>query len=388
MMLRSLGSSRSPLALVILLMALLMPAYPAPSRAAEICTTGVAGIATSCEAASALAQDLAKRRTDRMLGIDPTGSRSNRLTSSGSSQGSVVMAPFALSVDAGNADFNTSLTQWGSAFSAADADTINQAQTTLGGDAVLPRAVKPAAPQFDLWAQGRNQRFTGDGAIKTGSAFTTYLGADYRLRRDLLIGGMIQFDDERQTILATREAIDGTAYMAGPYMAYRLSPNVLLDAKAGWGMVHDSAIAGTEAMSLASDRLLTEARLTGNWGWNAWQLSQTGAVTYLRAASGIRIAGVPDITRFSIGPELKRRIDSGNGASVEPFVFLKSSLDLDGAIPGVPVAQNTIGGGVTLAKPDKYNIRALADFTDGANSADQVATGKVSVSVPASLLGF
>jgi hypothetical protein len=137
--------------------------------------------------------------------------------------------------------------------------------------------------------------------------------------------------------------------------------------------------------------MLTEARLTGNWGWNSWQLSQSGALTYIGEMSD-GIAGLAatsvDHTRFTVGPELKRHIDGGNGASIEPFAFFKSSLNLAEAGWGAPVAQNTIGGGVMLAKPDKYSIRAAADFTESTNGTGEVATGKVFVSVPASLLGF
>lgn len=175
--------------------------------------------------------------------------------------------------------------------------------------------------------------------------------------------------------------------MAGPYFAYKLTPNVQLDAKAAWGSAHDTAITGTENVKLATDRLLTEASLTGNWNWNVWQLSQSGAITYLDETSYGGIANV-SVTRVSIGPELKRRIDTGNGRSIEPFALFKSSLDLAETAAAWPAAQNTIGGGVTLAKPDKYNVSAVADFTESANDTDQVATGKISVSVPASLLGF
>jgi hypothetical protein len=386
----SLGSVRSPLASIFVLTGMLGAA--APSTAAELCTTGVAGIATGCEAASALAQDLARRRIDRTLGTDPASDRVHRLSVTGSQPNGAVTAPFAMSSDGNNTNFNTSLTQWGSAFTAADIETLKQAQTAIGGGGALPPVAKPGAPQFDLWAQGRNERFNETGSLaKTGSAFTTYVGADYRWHRNLLIGGLVQFDDSRLTILDAREAIDGTAYMAGPYLAYRLAPNVVVDAKAAWGTAHDSAIAGVENMSLVSDRMLTEARLTGNWGWNAWQLSQSGAITYLDEASKGAMPGGQasiDVTRLSIGPELKRRVDMSSGLSVEPFAFFKSSLDLADATWASPVGQNTIGGGVTLAKPDKYNIKAMADFTESVNSADQVATGKVSVSVPASLLGF
>lgn len=76
---------------MFLLLAALVLVSSASSAAAEICTTGVAGIATSCEAASALAQDLARRRADRMLGVDPAVSRGNRLTNPGSPQGSAYL---------------------------------------------------------------------------------------------------------------------------------------------------------------------------------------------------------------------------------------------------------------------------------------------------------
>ncbi len=179
--------------------------------------------------------------------------------------------------------------------------------------------------------------------------------------------------------------------MAGPYLAYRVTTHVRLDAKAAWGTAYDSAISGAQSISLDTERMLTEARLTGNWGWNSWQLSQSGAVTYVDETSG-GMAGIPgttiDVTRLTVSPELKRHMDTGNGVSIEPFAFFKSSLDLADAASGAPLAHNTVGGGLTLAKPENYNIRAMADFTESNDGADPIATGKILVTVPSRLLGF
>jgi hypothetical protein len=120
-------------------------------------------------------------------------------------------------------------------------------------------------------------------------------------------------------------------------------------------------------------------------------LSQTGAITYLDETSAgmTGLAGTSvDVTRFSIGPELKRHIDVGNDNSLEPFAFFKSSLDLAETGLEDPTTQNTVGGGVMLAKPDKYKLRATADYTDSTDAAEDVATGKVSVTVPSNVLGF
>jgi hypothetical protein len=94
------------------------------------------------------------------------------------------------------------------------------------------------------------------------------------------------------------------------------------------------------------------------------------------------------VTRLSIGPQLKRRVDMSSGVSVEPFAFFKSSLDLADATWASPVGQNTIGGGVTLVKPDKYNISAVADVTESTVDGNHIATGKLLVKVPSRLLGF
>jgi hypothetical protein len=372
------------------LAAALLSASLLPSRAAEQCTPGVAGVATACDAATDLAQGLAQRRVDRTLATDPVSNRAGRLDGATAPQGGDVVPLFAMTADGDNTNFKTSLTQWGSAFSAADQETLKDLQTAIGQDAALPRTMKPK-PQFDIWAQGRRELFVDNGAVQ-GSAITTYLGADYRWRNDLLIGGMVQLDDSRRSILASPDAAEGAAFMAGPYLAYRLTPNVRLDAKAAWGTAHDSAVSGAESLDLAADRMLTEAKLSGHWGWHAWQLSQSGALTYIDETS---LSGIPgtgatslDITRLTVGPELKRHIDTGNGASIEPFAFFKSSLSLADPAWGTPVTQNTVGGGFTLAKPDTYHIRAMADFTETTDSADEVATGKVLVTVPSSLLGF
>lgn len=366
-----------------------LAAAAVPPAAAEPCSAGIAGVATSCEAAAGLAQDLARRRTDRTLAADPVRDRARRLDGAGTPQPTDTLAPFAMSGDNGNVNFDTSLTQWGSALSAADIETLKQARAQAGGEMALPQPAGATAPRFDLWAQGRHARFIEAGA-KQGNALTTAVGADYRWDRNLLVGGMLQLDDSRQTVPAAPDASAGTAFLAGPYLAYRLAPNVMLDAKAGWGTAHDSATAGADTVTMAGDRMLAEARLTGNWSWNAWRFSQSGALTYFDETQRGGIAADAaslGVTRFTLSPEVKRHIEIGSGTSVEPFAFFKSSLDLTESDWNAPVGRNTVGGGVQLAKPDKYRIRAAADFSEDAAGAE-AATGKVQVSVPSSLLGF
>jgi hypothetical protein len=369
--------------------ALTMLANCGPGLATETCPDG-SGTASGYDGLAGLAQDLMQRRVDRTLATDPASDRFHRLNAS--SAAGAATSPFAITTDGDNANFNTSLTQWGAALSDADREVLNDARNALGDDTSLPKAANLPATRLDLWAQGRRESFTDNGAVtKEGSAFTTYFGADYRWHRTLLLGGMVQLDDSRQNILAMPDAAAGQAFMVGPYLAYQMTPNITFDARGAWGTSHDSAMAGSDTTSFTTGRILGEAKLSGNWSFDHWQLGQSGAITYLDETSA-NIAGaqtpVLDTARLSVGPQLKRHIDIGNDNSIEPFAFFTSTLDLADAQSTSPAAQNTVGGGITFAKPQRYNISATADYTESTAATDGVATGKVSVKLPSSLLGF
>ena len=388
---RGLGSIRAyPTLPVAGVAAAALLVFASPGAASEMCPIGAPGIAV-CGAAPDLAEDLSRRRVNRTLATNPAGERLGRLDGSGTSGSG---EPFAMTPDGNNTNFNTSLTQWSSALSAAELERLKQIKDASGESLVLPKTVRSAPAKFDMWAKGRRESLTEDGATaKEVDALTTYVGADYRMSQDFLFGGLVQFDEAHQNILTAPDAIDGKAFMAGPYMAYRLTPHVTVDAKAAWGSAQDSAMIGDDSAHFDTVRMLSEAKVKGSWAINQWQLSQSGAVTYFDETGHSGIGGIAgnsvDVTRLSVGPELKRQFDTGKGASLEPFAFFKSSVDLSDAAFQDPAALNTVGSGVVLAKPENFNIRAQADYTE---STDDIsvpeARGKVSVSVPSSIFGF
>ena len=359
---------------------LLLLALPQTTRAENACPdeTG-AGV---CADRSALAEDLLRRRVNRTLAVSPADKRFTRLNTPGTS----AAIPFDMTPDGSNTNFATSLSQWGASLSAADQARLKEVSEASDVALPLPRAVRPAPSKFDVWAKGRRENFSGEG-----DAFTTFMGADYRANNDLLIGGMLQVDEASQTTLATPDTAAGTAYMTGPYLAYRVTPHITFDAKAAFGMGEDNTIVGDERADFATQRMLSEAKITGQWGWQGWQLSQSGAISYLDETSSALtdLSGTSvDVTRLSAGPELKRRFEAGN-ASIEPFAFFKSSVDLSGTGLTDPNALNTIGAGVTLAEPENYSIRATAGYSESTATTDTgAASGKVSVTVPTSILGF
>jgi Autotransporter beta-domain len=217
---------------------------------------------------------------------------------------------------------------------------------------------------------------------------TVYFGADYRLGSDVLIGAMVQRDNRSANPLIDSDGIAPDVYLAGPYAAYRLSPNLVFGARAAWGESSDGTTSDSDQESLTRSRLLTEARLSGNWAVGNWQLMPAASITYVDDAAVASISGLSDITvqttRLTAGPQIRRQFDAGDIGSLEPFAFFRTSLDLD-SIEVVPdAARHTIGGGVALNQPDGYSIQAIANFSEtiGAELPDPALTGKVSVSMP------
>jgi Autotransporter beta-domain len=237
-----------------------------------------------------------------------------------------------------------------------------------------------------VWAETRQTPFqTIDGAP---ALTTTYFGADYRLGSDLLIGAMVQRDDRIVTLPIGVELTATDAYLAGPYAAFRLSSNLVLGARASWGKTSDGTTLASEEAEFTTNRLLTEARLSGNWGFGEWQLMPTAAVTHVDETA---IAAIPSLAgtsvtmnRVTAGPEVRRSIDMGFGSSLEPFAFFKASFDLDDIKVGPGAAHSTIGGGVVVNDAEGYVIQAMGDYSEtvGAAIPDQSLAGRVLVSVP------
>lgn len=217
---------------------LLLLAMPQPARAQDACVdeTGTG----ACTDGSALAEDLLRSRVNRTLAVTPADERFNRLNAPGTS----AAVPFDMTPDGSNTNFRTSLSQWSSSLSAADQARLKEVNEALDVALPLPHAVKPAPSKFDVWAKGRRENFSGEG-----DALTTFMGADYRANNDLLIGGMLQVDEASQTTLATADTAAGTAYMTGPYLAYRVTPHITFDAKA------PSAWARTRPLSVMNARI-------------------------------------------------------------------------------------------------------------------------------------
>jgi hypothetical protein len=171
-------------------------------------------------------------------------------------------------------------------------------------------------------------------------------------------------------------------------LTYELTPNVVLGAKSDWTQGSSAARDSTLGEHFATDRTQSEGSVTGKWGWGNWQFSQGAAAGFSNERASTATSSLTnaesDAAYFRAGPEVRRKFDAGDGKSVEPFAFYNKNIDLNNPVLNSAV-QSTLGGGLTVAKPDSYTLNATAGYSEsgfGETTTPGDVTGKVSVGVP------
>ncbi len=350
-------------------------------------TTALAQCSGSyCNDVSTLGQTLLQDRANRAFTSTPTQDEINQRLDQkpASAKGGTVTAPFSASANS----VSTSLSDWRSSLSSAERKRL-EALKKKDPNLKLPKAA-PAPSPVNVWVKTNYQSVdsTGTDPAKS-SATTTSAGADYRVKKNALVGGVVQFDNASQDSAAVSDgSVAGQAYMAGPYAAYKLNNNIVVDGKATWGQSNDRASVNGDATDFTTDRSLSQARVSGTWGidHDKWKLTPSGAVTHVTEDTQGPLVGsaIDNIneTRVSVRPELHRPIQTKNGDKIDPYAYVQSSLSLDNANFADAEPQNSIGGGVNITTNRKYSINATADYTAPTGTTADAVAGHIQLNVP------
>lgn len=128
--------------------------------------------------------------------------------------------------------FSTSLSALTRYASEKQKEKVAQAPMGLGLSDQEAGATTPFNP-FDIWVDGRYAGYTnGSSSGLDGHFGLLRLGADYVLNRNLLVGALVQFDSTHQRSDTDASEVEGTGYLAGPYMTVRLGDRLFLDGRA------------------------------------------------------------------------------------------------------------------------------------------------------------
>ncbi len=218
-------------------------------------------------------------------------------------------APFALDVSRGKLDF-------------------------AGDTGVGPLAV---------WAEG-TVAFIDDAASDDQTFGILHAGIDTVIGDRLLLGLGLQLDRLDLTDTATGDGFDGTGWMIGPLLTYRVDENLFFDGRIAFGEVEtDVARAGGGNDSYDSERTLVQLGLTGDLSRGRFTIAPRGELGWYRESSDpynsvtLGPVGATEVTvrQALLGAQISHPLSRWGGV-VTPYVDLGASYaEISG---GAPVA--------------------------------------------------
>ena len=352
---------------------------------------------------------LSSRRNDTLLGLDLGLDRQvDLLTGSGTDATSVWSDPMALGGMRLGEVFNSGGSR--DPFNGDQLSFAASAQQTRQGNAAtnLPsglgagsRRPPPAKSPFDVWAEGSFARFEdgNEASQREGHWGVLFVGADYRVSPDLLIGALASFDDAQQDLNGLASKARSTGWMVGPYATMRLTNNLFFQARAAWGKsTHELGFDGTPEDRFDADRWLVRGTLIGQWRWGPWQLRPRVSVGYIEELqetyqSSLRVA-VPEqkvaLGQVKGGPEISFRHKLADGTVVEPSVLLEGVWNFTqdagvGAIDDLAFGEDLRGrveAGVMIYLRGGLSVGAAVSY-EGIGASDyQAIAGKARVRMP------
>lgn len=260
----------------------------------------------------------------------------------------------------------SALTPNGDGLELAFATSLTQMRAAeVGGD------VSP----FDLWIEGTFRIHNRD---QNGDDWGTFglisAGAEYLLDDKTLVGISVHLDHISDP-LENGTDIAGTGWLAGPYASFELGEGVFLDTSLLFGGSSNTIDLDFFYGDFDTRRMIWDTTLSGQWRLDeATILTPRLRAFYARetvedyrtendAGDALDLPGfTEEQLRVSIGAELERAFDLGNGMVLTPNVGLTggvTGLDGNGMFGSV-----TTGFSLSNGQPWRFDAGLTVDFDD------------------------
>lgn len=243
----------------------------------------------------------------------------------------------------------------------------------------------------DIWAEVQSTHFMDPrDSGRRGSSTIGFVGADYVIHPAFLIGALVQVDVTNETQNG-KQATGGTGWMAGPYVATKLTRNLMFDARAAWGKSTNQLVyLGRDDDQFNTSRSLYMGRLSGNWQNGLWRFSPEIAVSYFKEAQeaftttdGVAVAAQSlDYGRVTFGPEIGYAMRLPNSWRAEPSIGIKGLWNFRDAERQGTSMDLRIEAGVRLEAPAGMSLRASGSYQGFSDGNPRAVNGQIQVGVP------
>lgn len=271
----------------------------------------------------------------------------------------------------------------------------------------LDNAILTTRPGLNIWAEGHVTRYDDStaGINREGDFKILYLGADYALSENIVIGGLVQVDrtyEELVDMVDLSGEVEGDGWLIGPYVGIRLTPGLLFDARFAWGQSDNRIALDDDALGFRTgefdtERWLATARLTGNWSYGGLLVTPSAELAYgmedqdaYKNSLGQDVrANEISIGRLTFGPEISYTATTEDGSTIRPHVSIEGIWNFDtkefvadGSVKETEDFRAKIEGGIIFQQKNGYSIRAAGHY-DGIGDDDlESYGGEVTVNVP------
>ena len=296
-------------------------------------------------------------------------------------------ASFALSFDTSLSGLRRQLAQQGIDSLTGNALGVASTNSPAAGD------------KFDVWIKGRYSRIENE--TRTSDLFLVYFGADFKVTDTAVLGATVQVDitDEQDETLNIGG--NGTGWLAGPYFAAKVAPNVTFEARAAAGQSYNDVDAlGLGNSSFTTNRFLGRVSVTGDFRHDNLIFRPNATLLYFGEQQlefvdnlGNTIPGQSiEFGRFSIDPEVRYEFTTEDGLFISPFFSAQGIWDfLSQPLVNVQtgIATDTTDdprvrfeGGVSVRTSRGATVEA-SGFFDGVGQSDfRAYGGSLQVRVP------
>lgn len=253
-----------------------------------------------------------------------------------------------------------------------------------------PDAEKDNAPVgFDIWAKGTYSH-TKNEARRSDTGLL-YIGADWMLNPDLVVGLLTQFDWTAEDVVATKLEVEGFGWMAGPYAIQRLSESLILDGRVALGKSSNQINPiGLYTDDFDTDRILFSSQLTGSIEWETYEILPFFQAVYMEERQNDYTDSLGNLIdeqtlslgRFQFGPKIRTQFEGPDGTLFAPYMTFAGLYDFEGGrttdLEGMIVSQDRLRGrytgGVNMIGVSGWNVSSEM-FYDGIGQDSMEAFG-------------
>ena len=213
--------------------------------------------------------------------------------------------------------------------------------------------------RWTMWIDGTHTTVdAGHNADVTGNIFNLWSGFDYRIRPNVIVGGLFGYEHSDMNVDTNEDDFDadmeGDGFAGGAYIGLKLRHNIIADASIVWmSLAYNTSATSNQIRrnaSFSAGRLMITSNVTGNWNNENWRVTPRMRImwtkewqdSYLDEGNVAVDQESFAYGRVSFGPEVSRRFEfTDDRGSIEPFVGLEGQLEFNNDVPATTLPGST-----------------------------------------------